>query len=234
MNEVAVWAVVPAAGKGMRMGAETPKQYLLLAGKPVVQRTLEVLTEHTQIAGVVIVIAADDAHWSACAHFMQADLRVATGGAERCHSVLAGLNNLRDIASDDDWVMVHDAARPCLRASDIDRMIDELRSSASGGILAVPVGDTLKRCNAANEIESTVDRTQLWRALTPQMFRIGTLRAAINAALEEGVLVTDEAQAIEAFGETPRVVQGHADNIKITHPSDLALAEIFLQAQGRA
>ena len=234
MSEDPVWAVVPAAGKGMRMGTETPKQYLMLAGKPVVQHTLEALIGHTQIAGVTIVIAADDAHWPACANSIAGDLRVATGGAERCHSVLAGLNNLSDIAAPEDWVMVHDAARPCLRASDIDRMINELRSTESGGILAVPVGDTLKRCNAENEIESTVDRTQLWRAMTPQMFRIGTLRAAINAALEKGVFVTDEAQAIEAFGETPRVVQGHADNIKITHPSDLALAEIFLQAQGRA
>lgn len=234
MTEVVVWAVVPAAGKGMRMGSEVPKQYLPLAGKPVLQHTLEILTGHAQIAGVAIVISADDARWSGFANSFEADLRVATGGAERCHSVLAGLNNLGDVANDDDWVMVHDAARPCLRPGDIDRMIEELSASPSGGILAVPVGDTLKRCNAAHEIEGTVDRTQLWRALTPQMFRIGTLRRAIIASLDKGIVVTDEAQAIEAYGEIPRVVQGHADNIKITHPSDLALAEIFLQAQGRA
>jgi len=234
MNERTVWAVVPAAGKGMRMGTEIPKQYLLLAGKPVVQHTLEVLTGHARIAGVSIVISADDARWSALADATQLDVQVVTGGAERCHSVLAGLNNLADVADDDDWVLVHDAARPCLRACDIDRMIDELGASPSGGILAVPLGDTLKRCSATQEIEDTVDRTHLWRALTPQMFRIGILRAAITAALERGIVVTDEAQAIEAYGEIPRVVQGHADNIKITHPSDLALAEVFLQAQGRA
>ena len=233
MSEPRVWAVVPAAGKGMRMGAEVPKQYLPLAGKPVVQHTLEVLSGHAQVAGVAIVISADDTVWPSLAGSMRWDLRVATGGVERCHSVLAGLNILGEVADDDDWVMVHDAARPCLRATDIDRMISELKLSTWGGILAVPVGDTLKRCNAANEIEKTVDRTQLWRALTPQMFRIGTLRAAIGAALEKSIVVTDEAQAIEAVGGIPRVVQGHADNIKITHPADLALAKIFLQAQGR-
>tara|TARA_Y100000588_G_scaffold77483_1_gene80763 strand:- start:3995 stop:4699 length:705 start_codon:yes stop_codon:yes gene_type:complete len=233
MNKSTVWAVVPAAGKGLRMGAETPKQYLLLAGKPVVYHTLEVLVAHPQIAGVVIVIAADDAYWSSCESSMQTKLHVATGGTERCHSVLAGLDKLSGIANDDDWVLVHDAARPCLRAGDIHYLIEELRSSTTGGILAFPVGDTLKRCNAANEIQGTVDRTQLWRAMTPQMFRIGTLRMAINATLEKGVFVTDEAQAIEAIGGTPRVVKGHADNIKITHSSDLALAEIFLRGQGR-
>lgn len=233
MSDATVWAVVPAAGKGVRMGIETPKQYLMLAGKPVVHHTLEVLVGHAQIAGVVIVTAADDAYWSSCGSSMQTKLRVATGGAKRCHSVLAGLNKLSGIANDDDWVLVHDAARPCLRAGDIDYLIEELRSSATGGILAFPVSDTLKRCNVANEIQGTVDRTQLWCAMTPQMFRIGTLRMAINATLDKGVFVTDEAQAIEAIGGTPRVVKGHADNIKITHPSDLVLAEIFLRTQGR-
>ena len=233
MTDSTVWAVVPAAGKGVRMGTETPKQYLMLAGKPVVHHTLEVLVDHAQIAGVVIVTAVDDAYWSSCESSMQTKLCVATGGAKRCHSVLAGLNKLSGIANDDDWVLVHDAARPCLRTGDIDYLIEEVRSSATGGSLAFPVGDTLKRCNVANEIQGTVDRTQLWCAMTPQMFRIGTLRMAINATLEKGVFVTDEAQAIEAIGGTPRGVKGHADNIKITHPSDLALAEIFLRTQGR-
>ncbi len=233
MSKTVVWAVVPAAGKGMRMGAEVPKQYLHLVGKPVVQRTLEVLSGHAQIAGVVVVVSADDQLWHSLSNTMHRDLRVAIGGAERCHSVLAGLNELNEVANDDDWVMVHDAARPCLRASDIDQMVSDLSDSPWGGILAVPVGDTLKRCNKAHEIEGTVDRTQLWRALTPQMFRIGTLRDAINAALARNIVPTDEAQAIEAIGGIPQVVQGHADNIKITHPDDLALAEIFLQVQGR-
>jgi 2-C-methyl-D-erythritol 4-phosphate cytidylyltransferase len=215
------------------MGAGVPKQYLHLSGKPVVQHTLEVLTGHAQIAGVVIVISAEDQLWPNLSNSIHGDLRVAIGGAERCHSVLAGLNELVEVADDNDWVMVHDAARPCLRASDIDKMISDLSVSQWGGILAVPVGDTLKRCNKANAIESTVDRTHLWRALTPQMFRIGTLRSAISAALANNIVVTDEAQAIEAVGGIPQVVQGHADNIKITHPDDLALAEIFLQAQGR-
>ena len=233
MSKISVWAVVPAAGRGSRMGTEVPKQYLHLSGKPVVQYTLEAFTGHARIAGVVIVISAEDQLWSNLSNSIDGDLRVAIGGAERCHSVLAGLNELAEVADENDWVMIHDAARPCLRSSDIDKMIRDLSISQWGGILAVPVGDTLKRCNEANGIESTVDRTRLGRALTPQMFRIGTLRTAISAALANNIVVTDEAQAIEAVGGIPQVVQGHADNIKVTHPDDLALAEIFLQAQGR-
>jgi len=233
MNDAKVWAVVPAAGKGSRMGTEIPKQYLLLAEKSVLHHTLEVLTGHAQIAGVAIAISADDLRWPEIAAAFSSSMHVARGWLERCHSVLAGIEALSEVASEHDWVMVHDAARPCLRAADIGRLIGELIDDPCGGILAVPVRDTLKRCNEAREIEQTVDRTRLWHALTPQMFRLGVLREAIGAAPDKGLIVTDEAQAIEAAGGVPRVVEGHADNIKITHPADLALAEIFLQAQGR-
>ncbi|TDJ64441.1 MAG: 2-C-methyl-D-erythritol 4-phosphate cytidylyltransferase [Proteobacteria bacterium] len=233
MSKCSVWAVVPAAGKGLRMGADIPKQYLHIAGKPVLQHTLEIFVGHSQIAGVAVVIAADDRLWATLDGVLTRKLRVTTGGRERCHSVLAGIDALSEDANDRDWVMVHDAARPCLRGADIDRMIDELKTSPWGGILAIPVRDTLKRCNDAGEIEQTIDRAPLWRALTPQMFRLGLLRDAITAALAQDLFVTDEAQAIEAAGGIPRVVEGHADNIKITCPADVQLAEIYLRAQGR-
>ena len=227
-----VWAVVPAAGKGARMGADVPKQYLELAGKSVLGHTLELLTSQRLIAAVVIAVAADDDLWPGVAASLSKPVTVATGGAERCHSVLAGIKALQK-AGDDDWVLVHDAARPCLRASDIERMIDELGKHPVGGILAARVRDTLKRGNDHGDIVATVDRNHLWHALTPQMFRVGVLRAAIAGALDKGLVVTDEAQAIEAAGLVPRIVEGHGDNLKITHPADLALAEMILRSQGR-
>jgi 2-C-methyl-D-erythritol 4-phosphate cytidylyltransferase len=227
-----VWAVVPAAGKGARMGADIPKQYLKLAGKSVLEHTLQLLTSQPLIAAVVIAVAADDELWPAVAASLSNSVTVVTGGAERCHSVLAGITAL-DNAGDDDWVMVHDAARPCLRASDIERMIDELGEHPVGGILAAPVRDTLKRGNEHGDIVATVDRNHLWHALTPQMFRVGVLRSAIAGALDRGLVVTDEAQAIEAAGLVPRIVEGHGDNLKITHPADLTLAELILRGQGR-
>lgn len=216
------------------MGSEIPKQYLTLAGKQVLEHTLGILIGHPRITAVVLVVSADDVRWPIVAEQFEQGLNVVTGGAERCHSVLAGLNCLREHADDRDWVLVHDAARPCLRVSDIDQMLNNLNESVWGGILAAPVRDTLKRCSTNGEIEQTVDRTRLWHALTPQMFRLGDLRTAINTALESGLIVTDEAQAIEAAGGRPMIVEGHADNIKITHPEDLALAEMYLQIQGRS
>ncbi len=227
-----VWAVVPAAGKGARMGAEVPKQYLHLAGKSVLEHTLGLLTKQPGISGVIVAVAADDELWSGVHAALAKPVTVVTGGAERCYSVLAGITALQD-AGDDDWVMVHDAARPCLRAADIERMVRELARHPIGGILAAPVRDTLKRGNACGDIVATVDRNELWHALTPQMFRIGVLRKALADALEQGHMVTDEAQAIEAAGLVPRIVEGHGDNLKITHPADLALAEMILRTQGR-
>ena len=233
MNNTAVWAVVPAAGKGSRMGSQIPKQYLPLAGKLVLEHTLQVLIDHPRISGVVVVVSPGDTMWSEIGNKFRHEIITATGGTERCHSVLAGLDVLEPKVSDDDWVLVHDAARPCLRAGDIDRMLDELSNVNCGGILAAPVRDTLKRCSATGVIEQTVDRTGLWHALTPQMFRFASLHNAIANALENNLIVTDEAQAIEAAGGRPRIVEGHADNIKITHPADLTLAEMYLQIQGR-
>ncbi|MEQ8230770.1 MAG: 2-C-methyl-D-erythritol 4-phosphate cytidylyltransferase [Gammaproteobacteria bacterium] len=234
MNERAparVFAVVPAAGIGRRMGSEMPKQYLALAGRTVLEQTLLRIAGHVAVAQVAIAISPDDDRFAALAPRLPAACRVVTGGAERCHSVLAGLDAFAAVAGDTDWALVHDAARPCVRGADIDRMLEDLAGHAVGGILAVPVRDTLKRCDGDGNIAATVDRSNLWHALTPQMFRFGTLRRALRDALDAGLVVTDEAQAIEHGGLVPRVVAGHADNIKITHPADLALAEQILAAQ---
>ena len=230
----AVYAVVPAAGAGKRMGSLVPKQYLELAGSTVLEHTLWRLASNALIQKVVVSISAGDEYFDDLRARLPAKVSTALGGAERCLSVLSALHVLAAQARPDDWVMVHDAARPCVPVADLDRMLAALGDSEVGGILAAPVRDTLKRCDADGAIIATVDRTRLWHALTPQMFRLGTLIRAIEAALAAGVIVTDEAQAIEGLGLTPRVVAGSADNLKITHPEDLALAGRILAAQGHA
>lgn len=230
----AVYAVVPAAGAGKRMGSTTPKQYLEIAGRSVLEHTLWRLAGHALIRKVVVAISAGDDYFDALRARLPAKITAVLGGTERCHSVLAALHALALEAAADDWVMVHDAARPCVRSIDLDRMIAILGDDEVGGILAAPVRDTLKRCDEDGAIIATVDRTHLWHALTPQMFRLGILTRALEAALAGGVIVTDEAQAIERAGHTPRVVAGHADNLKITHPEDLALAGLILAAQDAA
>jgi len=231
--EARCWAVVPAAGVGKRMQAQVPKQYLPLGERTVLEHTLSRLLTHPRIAGVVVAITPGDPYWQELAsRFDATRVRVADGGAERCHSVLNALNRLNDIG-DDAWVLVHDAARPCLRHADIDRLFAELEADPVGGILALPVSDTVKRADSQRTITATVDRNGLWRALTPQMFRFATLRRAIGDALARGDLVTDESAAIEAAGLAPKVVEGHADNIKITRPGDLALASLYLDLQQR-
>jgi 2-C-methyl-D-erythritol 4-phosphate cytidylyltransferase len=229
------WAVVPAAGSGKRMGESRPKQYLSLGGRPIIEHTLTRLRNHPRIAGVVVVISPGDPYWPTLPiHPAPARLLVAQGGRERCHSVLNGLERLADTAQAHDWVLVHDAARPLLRHRDIDRLIAELYEDTVGGLLGVQVTDTIKRSDRGGRVEATVDRSALWRALTPQMFRLGALGAALRAAIDRGALVTDEAQAMEIAGLSPRMVEGHADNIKITRPEDLPLAEYFLKQQAEA
>lgn len=228
------WAVVPAAGVGTRMRAQLPKQYLPLHGKTVIEHTLDRLCAHPAITGVVVSVSETDPYWEDLHWTCAKPFRRAPGGTERCHSVLNGLDVLADLAAADDWVLVHDAARPCLRRADLDRLIDELRDHPVGGLLAVPVRDTMKRSDRAGCVEETLDRSHLWHALTPQMFRFALLRDALRGALAQGALVTDEAAAVELAGMRPRLVEGHADNIKITRPEDLALADFFLRQQERA
>ncbi len=228
-----LWAVVPAAGFGARMRSEIPKQYLSVLGKPVLVHTLERLASHPDLEGIVLALAEDDPYWPKEREQVDVAIPVTTvtGGAERCDSVMHALTALAGQASDNDWVMVHDAARPCVRNSDLRMLTETLRDHPIGGLLAVPVRDTMKRADYLGNVQETVDRAGLWHALTPQMFRIGVLRRALRGALDDGNQVTDEASAVEAAGLQPLLVPGHTDNFKITQPEDLALAAFYLQCQ---
>jgi 2-C-methyl-D-erythritol 4-phosphate cytidylyltransferase len=227
------WAVVPAAGVGRRMGAELPKQYLRLGGRTVLEHTLAALDAIDALAGIVVAVATDDSIWSTLSSKLAHPLFTAPGGAERAESVANALDVLRERAADDDWVLVHDAARPCVRREDLLRLIVELHDDPVGGLLAVPVRDTMKQADDGQRCAASVDRSRLWHALTPQMFRLGVLRKALRDAHAAGVAVTDDASAMERTGLRPRLVEGHADNLKITRPEDLALAEFYLRQQGR-
>jgi len=232
MTEAAAfWAVIPAAGAGRRMGGAIPKPYQPLAGRLVIEHTLARFIGHRKIAGIVVAVGAGDERWPSLKFASAKPLITVIGGRERCHSVFNALEHLKNVAREDDWVLVHDAARPCLHADDLDKLMTTLGDDPVGGILAVPVRDTLKRVDPENRIDQTVDRTALWHALTPQMFRLEVLRAALQAAIEADATVTDEAAAVERTGLRPRLVEGRGDNIKITHPQDLELAERILSAQ---
>ena len=226
------WAVVPAAGAGKRMGAELPKQYLPLGDRTVLEQTLDTLLDCPRLSGLVLALSRDDEHWPAIEpRYATAPLQRVAGGAERCHSVLNSLDHLAAHTDANDWVLVHDAARPCVRIEDIDRLIATLETGEQGGLLGVPVADTMKRVDGQQAVTATVDRDDLWHAYTPQMFRLGELRAALRAAIAAGKTVTDEANAMELAGFSPRMVQGSRDNIKITLPADLALAAFYLQTR---
>jgi len=231
MSNSEVWAVVPAAGIGSRMQADRPKQYLQLDGKMVIENTLQRLALHPKIKGIVISVAENDPWWSQCSQDYDCPIHVVSGGAERADSVLNALTKLTTLTDDDPWVLVHDAARPCIRHGDIDAMLTSLSEHSVGGILGIPVNDTVKRANAQQEITETVSRQGLWRASTPQMFHLQALTNALQTAKQQQLIVTDEASAMELAGLQPMMVEGHSDNIKITLPQDLALASLYLQQQ---
>ncbi len=228
----AVWAVVPAAGVGRRFGGSRPKQYQILAGKPVACWTLERLLAVKGISGCVVAIHPEDACWAEL-HFDDSRLTTVEGGAERADSVRLALESLSQRADPSDWVLVHDIARPCVHAADIDNLIAGLFDHAVGGVLVTPLADTVKRVEAGN-IVGTEDRDQLRSALTPQMFRFGLLRDALRDCHVRGFLPTDEASALEALGYSPKVIPGRRDNIKITCAEDLVIAEAILQARGNS
>ncbi|HEX9208266.1 MAG TPA: 2-C-methyl-D-erythritol 4-phosphate cytidylyltransferase [Steroidobacteraceae bacterium] len=225
------WAIVPAAGQGSRFGADLPKQYTTLLGRPLVSWTLASLLAEPGIAGIVVALAPGDSRWNSIVEARDPRVRSCAGGERREHSVAAALAALADVAADTDWVLVHDAARPCLRSEDLQSLFVELDGDPVGGLLALPVADTLKRGNGDARVEATVPREALWRALTPQMFRYGVLRRALALCLERGRSVTDEAAAIECLGLQPKLVRGHADNIKVTNPEDAALAAAILRSR---
>ncbi len=231
-GQARIWAIVPAAGAGQRMSSSIPKQYLLLGEKTVLEHTLDALLGCRQLAGVVLVLAEADEYWRDIeSRYFGHHVVKATGGAERCHSVLNGLQQLAGRADEDDWVLIHDAVRPCVRQTDIGILISTLLNSDDGGLLGVPVTDTMKQVGADYGITTTVARQGLWHAYTPQMFRIGRLRSALQRAIYKQLLVTDEASAMELAGYRPRMVLGQRDNIKITVPSDLELAAFYMQTR---
>ncbi len=225
-----IWVIIPAAGVGRRMGSDTPKQYLLLNDQTVIEHTLSVFDLHSSISEIVVAVAKEDEYWAELNIKLSKPLHKVAGGKERCDSVLNALTFLQNKAHADDWILVHDAARPCLRTEDLTFLLEECQSHAVGGILAVPVRDTMKR-SVGNIIKETVDREDLWHALTPQMFRYKLLKDALESALKKNNVVTDEASAMELAGYQPLLVEGHADNLKITRPEDLALASFFLAQQ---
>jgi 2-C-methyl-D-erythritol 4-phosphate cytidylyltransferase len=226
------WLVMPAAGCARRFGHPIPKQYAPLCGRTVIEWALAPFLADPRCAGAVVAIAASDSHWPRIAARLPS-VEVAQGGKERSDSVRSALRALASRARDDDWVLVHDAARPCLSAVDRDRLLQELGGHAVGGLLATPAADTLKRASGDHHVAMTLDRTDLWRALTPQMFRYARLCAALDAAKAASRSPSDEAQALEWLGEHPGLVEGSAANFKVTSLSDLALAEALLCARRR-
>jgi 2-C-methyl-D-erythritol 4-phosphate cytidylyltransferase len=225
------WAVVPAAGIGRRFGGDTPKQYLNIAGRPLIEYTLRALLAHPGIDAVMVAIAPDDPFWAGWRELEGKPVYTCMGGAERADSVLAALQALPATVSEDQWVLVHDAARPCLPAMDLTRLIALGQADPVGALLAAPVRDTVKSVDANSRIVRTEPRERLWRALTPQMFRRGGLTRALRAAIKAGVSVTDEAAAMERLGLKALVIEGSEANIKVTTPADLAVLESLLKKQ---
>ena len=232
---VKLWAVVPAAGSSRRMaGAALPKQYLPLAGRSIIEWSVAPFLERSDCERIVVVVAEQDRHWPQQSLARHPKILTATGGAGRVDSVRAGLQALASQATELDWVLVHDAARPCLKSMDLNRLIADLSDDSVGGLLAAPVVDTLKRGDVENRVQATVSRASLWRALTPQMFRYAVLDRALRKAHETRSAPTDEAQAVEALGLQPRLVPGDPDNIKITLPDDIERAARLLKSWSAA
>jgi len=224
-SEAPVWAVIPAAGSGSRMQSDRPKQYLSFQGKTLLEHCLDRLLSHSAIVGAVVVLSENDTHWKELDYQAGKPLKVAVGGAERQHSVYSGLLSIQNHCGNDAIALVHDAARPLVSHSDLDQVIAVARQHMAGAILASPVTDTLKRGNTQMEVENTLSREGLWRALTPQVFHLKSLLDALQQVFDKGITITDDAQALELSGYAPALVEGSTDNCKITSPGDLQLAE---------
>ena len=221
--------VIPAAGTGSRMKSEIPKQYLPLAGRPIIEHALRVFADNPHVHSIIVVLSPDDEHWNKLEIHTDQKISVErSGGASRAETVLNALKLLK--ASNEDWVLVHDAVRPGLSQAALERLISNLADDPVGGILAIPLADTLKRANSMNRIAKTEPRESLWQAQTPQMFRYGVLNEALLAS---GGAPTDESQAVEALGLQPKLVLGEARNFKITYPQDLQLAEALWRADAK-
>lgn len=228
-----IWCIVPAAGIGSRFGAEIPKQYFKLGEQPILLHTLDCLLQCDQIRKITLCLAPDDQYWQQLG-FSDSRMQITQGGSSRADSVLNGLLALKDVAEQSDWVLVHDAARPCLSIKLLNDLVNELKFDEVGGILALPASDTLKEVASVDsraalpKVTKTLNRTAIWHAQTPQMFRYGLLHKALEQAKKNHTEITDESSAIEALGLQPKVVLGDAHNLKITTAGDLALADFFL------
>ena len=225
-----LWVILPAAGSGSRFSKTELKQYQMIQERTVLEHTVARLNQ-LPLAGYVLAIGEQDNVAKMLPFSSQEKAHFCLGGAERVNSVLNALNYLSQIASEDEWVLVHDAARPCVGLDCLQQLVNTAITNDQAAILAIPVRDTLKRVVSNFDIEETVDRSMLWQAQTPQMAKLGVLKRAIEQALQDGATITDEASALEHIGEQVSVLQGRSDNIKITYPDDLELAKLILQAQ---
>jgi len=237
MTKHAIWAIVPAAGIGKRMQSSIPKQYLSLNGRPVLEHTLSTLLQNQNITGLVVALQNGDEYFPQLKIETDKPVITTTGGKERADSVLNAINVLLNNAqfnAETDWVMVHDAVRACLRQEDINKLVDEIAENPSGGLLALPVRDTMKRQSVNNEIpvvETTIERDNLWHALTPQYFHAKSLKDSLESAAQNNLTITDESSAMELAGFSPVLVHGNEENIKITRPDDLRLASLYLKSR---
>jgi 2-C-methyl-D-erythritol 4-phosphate cytidylyltransferase len=223
------WVVVPAAGEGLRFGADRPKQYMDLLGEPIIKYTLDKWIQYSKTSKIIVAIAEDDHYWPQVYSQLPSNLAVVCGGASRAASVLNGLESLQGQAHDDDWVFVHDAVRPCVTYDAINSLVAKCDGHHVGGVLGYKMYDTIKEVDQSCHITKTVDRDFLWCAQTPQMFRYGLLHKALSLAISSGGAVTDEAGSIELLGFKPLMVHGDRSNIKITRHEDLVLARWNLQ-----
>jgi 2-C-methyl-D-erythritol 4-phosphate cytidylyltransferase len=222
------WAIIPAAGVGSRMGVPLPKQYLKVAGATVLEHSLSALLACDFIEKVIVALNPLDNTAASVAALRDPRVLLVEGGESRSDSVLAGLAALRSLAQPDDWVLVHDAARPCIAPGDISALAQQVCSSGVGGILAVPMVDTVKHAGTDNIVDQTLPRDELWCAQTPQMFRFERLYSALKSATQQGLVITDEASAMELQGERVQLVAGSVSNLKLTMPDDLPLIEFYL------
>ncbi|MBM7071937.1 2-C-methyl-D-erythritol 4-phosphate cytidylyltransferase [Shewanella sp. 202IG2-18] len=226
-------AIIPAAGVGKRMGVNIPKQYLSINNKPILSHTLGAFLKHPKIDKVIVAISKEDEYFADLKEIGHPKLIQTIGGAERADTVLAAIEYAQSEGYNDAWALVHDAARPCITHVDIDLMLESRQQFPQGAILAMPVRDTMKRAGGRNQIVETVCREQLWHAMTPQMFPINALKGNLINALQAGAIITDEASAMEWAGESPGLVAGRPDNIKVTHAEDLQLARLYIEQHER-
>ncbi|MDP0587805.1 MAG: 2-C-methyl-D-erythritol 4-phosphate cytidylyltransferase [Candidatus Endonucleobacter bathymodioli] len=232
-HELKYWAIVPAAGIGQRMNTDTPKQYLKIKSKMLIEHTLERLIQFPLFTKIIVVLNNEDKYASDINILRHKKIILATGGEKRYHSVINGLKALDSLADDNDWVMVHDAARPCIRQTDIEWLVECLRTHDVGGVIGSLVKNTIKRVDSNGTIVETIDRATLWHTFTPQMFKWKALTQAMTLSVANGVSITDEASAMEYAGYKPMMIKGYDDNIKVTSREDLALAELYLEQQSK-